>query len=124
MYEQKMIGQKNKEEEYIKMEIIVHKKGLIQEDVIAYVRDAVCLNAGDKQIGVKELAVTGIEGTNEDSEFNEFMNATVGCESLDDGQDIIAQKFFEKHPMWFVATSCPVCGTPNKDFPCKRCGYS
>jgi len=107
MSEQKMLGQKNKEEEYIKMEIMLHKKGLVQEDVIAYIRDAVRLNAGDKQISVKEIAVTGIEGTNEDSEFDEFMNATVGCESLDEGQDIIAQKFFEKHPMWFVVTmSC------------------
>lgn len=122
------------DEEYIKLEMIVHKKEISQKDMLDFIRTfSIYFGAGKGRITVEEIAITGIEPANKDAEFTEVMNdANVVVrsgekgiqESLDDVQDIMAQKFFEKHPMWFVSTNCPRCGTPNIHSPCKRCGYN
>ena len=125
---------KNIDEEYIKIEMIIHKKGITQGDVIDFIKrynifGIAHFGIGHNCIGVKEVVITGIESVNEDTEFDEQMDAAVGVKSkimkewLDQGQDIMTEMFFKKHPMWIVVTNCPMCGTPNIGFPCKRCGY-
>lgn len=120
---------KNIDEEYIKVEMIIRKKGITQGDIIDFIKRCNIFGIGNDRIDVKEVAITGIEQVNEDTELEGQMNAAVGVkpkimkEWLDQGQDIMAEIFFKKHPMWIVAINCPMCGTPNIDFPCKRCGY-
>lgn len=121
---------KSRDEEYIKIEMIVRKKGITQEDAIDFIKRCNTFGIGDNRVDVKMIAITGIEPINENAELYELMNTAItGAKSeimqewLDQGQDIMAEMFFKKHPMWIVTTNCPMCGTPNVDFPCKRCGY-
>lgn len=121
---------KNMDEEYIKIEMVVHKKGITQVDVLEHIRKNVKMDYRDSHIDVSVLAVTGIEPVNEDAEFGKQMSAALSCAKaekmqnwLDEGQGVIAEMFLKDHPMWPVVTNCPVCETPNINFPCKRCGY-
>lgn len=118
------------DEEYIKLEVIVRKRGINQEDTLNFIRRCNIFGIGNNRIVVEEIAVTGIEPANENAEIDEFLKIVVADDGkkstqrfIDDTQDAMAQKFFEQHPMWFIVTNCPICGTPNKEFPCKRCGY-
>lgn len=126
---------KNRDEEYIKIEIIVHKKGRTQEEIIKRIQDVILEKDYSSRhpqfshVDIHGLAITGIEKV-DGSELNELMDAAVGGakseimqEWLDKGQEIMAAEFFDKHPMWFAVTMCPKCGTPCIGFPCPRCGY-
>ncbi len=118
---------KNRDEEYIKVEMIIHKKWVSQKYAIDMLKRC---RLYDDRIRVEAIAVTGIEAVDENIETNDVMNAAIKNtkseivqERLGEGQDIIAEMFFKKHPIWIVVTNCPKCGTPNINLPCKRCGY-
>lgn len=133
---------RNTGEEYIKIEMIVHKKGVCQEDLLERIKNKVKCgkvsgyhigmvsgSVSESHISVEVIAITGIELVDKSAELDEGMNAAItGAKSeimqewLGEGQDVMAKKFYEKHPMWPVVTNCPACGTPNTSFPCKRCG--
>lgn len=119
----------SEDEEYIKIEMIVSKKGVTQKDVIDSIKRCNIFGIGDDHINIDAIAITGIESVDKDTELDELMNTAItGAKSeimqerLDQGQDIMTEMFFKKHPMWITVTNCPICGTPNTSFPCKRCG--